>query len=123
MYDSTVLQVDPAGAACSIGKLLEPRIEPEIALRLAKIPNAGMDEEDLLSCIDAVAHGFEIVQSVYPGWGGKAPDCVAAFGMHGCYRHGPFVPVAPVERARWLKMLREFTVVLFRDGVEMERGV
>jgi 2-keto-4-pentenoate hydratase len=123
MYESTVAEVDPAGAVCSIGALLEPRIEPEIALRIAKIPNAEMDEEALLSCIDAVAHGFEIVQSVYPGWSGKAPDCIAAFGMHGFYRHGPFVPVAPGERARWLEMLRDFTVVLFRDGAEMERGV
>ena len=72
MYDSTVAEVNPAGAACSIGALLEPRIEPEIALRIAKIPSAEMDEGESLSCIDAVAHGFEIVQSVYPGWNGKS---------------------------------------------------
>src|SRR6185503_16084094 len=67
MYSSTVAEVNPAGAACSIGALLEPRIEPEIALRIARIPSAEMDEGELLSCIDAVAHGFEIVRSVYPG--------------------------------------------------------
>jgi 2-oxo-3-hexenedioate decarboxylase len=123
MYDTTVSEVDPKGSACAIGPMLEPRIEPEIALRIGRIPEIRMDEADLLSCIDAVAHGFEIVQSVYPGWSGKAPDCVAAFGMHGCYRHGPFVPIDPAERVRWMTMLSEFSVVLFRDGTEMERGV
>ena len=91
-------------------------------MRLASTPKPGMDESELIGCIDAVTHGFEIVQSVYPGWKLKPPDAVAAFGMHGGYRHGPLVPIPTADRERWLKMLVDFTVVLFRDGVEMDRG-
>lgn len=122
MYDKTVSAAD-AGASVDITMLSEPRIEPEIGLRLSRVPTPEMDEPELLACIDGVTHGFEIVQSIYPGWKLKPPDAVAAFGMHARYRHGPIVPIAEAERARWPKMLVELTVVLFRDGVEMDRGV
>ena len=124
MYDVTVAAaLVPGTIRCSLAGLLEPRIEPEIGFRLARVPDPGMDEAALLGCIDGVTHGFEIVQSVYPGWRTKAPDSVAGFGMHGAYRHGRFVQVPPAERDDWLRMLQEFTVVLFRDGVEVDRGV
>jgi 2-oxo-3-hexenedioate decarboxylase len=82
-----------------------------------------MEEGELLGCVDAITHGFEIVQSVYPEWRLKPADAVAAFGMHGLYRHGAFVTVNPTDRDRWLQMLRDFTIALFRDGAEMEKGV
>jgi 2-oxo-3-hexenedioate decarboxylase len=81
-----------------------------------------MDDIELIGCVDAVTHGFEIVQSVYPGWRLKPPDAVAAFAMHGAYRHGQLVPISGADRNRWLKMLADFTIVLFRDAVEMDRG-
>jgi 2-oxo-3-hexenedioate decarboxylase len=121
MYDRTVAGGTDS-ATLALGGLLEPRIEPEIGLRLAGVPHPDMDEPELLACIDAATHGFEIVQSVYPGWRVKAADAVAAFGMHGAYRHGPFVPIPAADRSSWLKMLVDFTVVLSRDGAEMERG-
>ena len=46
----------------------EPRIEPEIVFGLASPPTAQMDEAALSSCIAWVALGFEIVQSIFPGW-------------------------------------------------------
>jgi 2-oxo-3-hexenedioate decarboxylase len=124
MYDATVASIDAAADPhFSIAALLEPRIEPEIGLRLSRIPNAGMEEDELMSCVDAVTHGFEIVQSIYPEWRTKAPDAVAGFGMHGAYRHGPLVPVRPTEQADWLQALKTFSVTLFRNGGEMDRGV
>ena len=65
-------------AGFSLAGLAEPRIEPEIVFRLAAAPTPDMDERALLGCIDAVAHGFEVVQSIFPGWGFTAPDAVAA---------------------------------------------
>lgn len=110
--------------ACGLERLVEPRIEPEIVFRLKAPPQPGMDEQDLVSCIDAVAHGFEIVQSLFPGWRFRAPDTVAAFGLHGRLCHGPFVPVAgDPDRSRWAAMLSDFTIALDRDGVEIDRGV
>jgi 2-keto-4-pentenoate hydratase len=122
MYATTVAENGSGGATLALGGLLEPRIEPEIGLRIARVPHPEMDEPELIACIDAVTHGFEIVQSLYPGWRLKPADAVAAFGMHGLYRHGPLVPSLAAERERWLQMLRGFTVVLFRDSVEMDRG-
>lgn len=124
MYDTTVDRLPSNGTAeFSLDRLLEPRIEPEIGLRLARVPSPAMQEAELIECIDAVTHGFEIVQSVYPGWTLKPADAVAAFGMHGGYRHGELIPIAAAERAKWLDMLRSFTVILRRDGQEVDRGV
>jgi 2-oxo-3-hexenedioate decarboxylase len=103
--------------------LVEPRIEPEVAFRIATPPDPEMDERALLECVDAVAHGFEIVQSVFPGWRFKAADTVAAFALHGRYRHGPFVPIAPVERETWRAALSGFSITLFREGEAVDRGV
>ena len=76
MYDVTVAAaLVPGTIRCSLAGLLEPRIEPEIGFRLARVPDPGMDEAALLGCIDGVTHGFEIVQSVYPGWRTKAARC------------------------------------------------
>ena len=122
MYDATVSGGSEGVVTFPASRLLEPRIEPEIGFRLARVPKPGMDESELIECVDAVAHGFEIVQSVYPGWKLKPPDAVAAFGMHGGYRYGPLMPISGADRPRWLKMFVDFTVVLFRDDVEMDRG-
>ena len=125
MWDTTVAAVEPgrSAAACSTAKLVEPRIEPEIALRLGAIPHPDMEERELLACVDGVAHGCEIVQSIFPGWRFRAADTVAAFALHGRYLHGPFVPVTARDGDDWLKALAEFRTTLRRDHTELDRGV
>jgi 2-keto-4-pentenoate hydratase len=125
MYDTTLAHADPADGpvACPVGELAEPRIEPEIAFRLAAVPHPEMDDAELMRCVNGVAHGIEIVQSVFPGWRFKAADTVAAFALHGCYRCGPLVPVEPDKRRDWITMLGSFEITLYRDGVEIDRGV
>src|SRR6187551_3936981 len=59
-----------------------PKIEPEIMFGLAKAPAPGMDDTALLDCVDWVAHGYEIVQSIFPDWELSAPDTVIAEAMH-----------------------------------------
>ncbi|MDK3073942.1 hypothetical protein QO034_12540 [Sedimentitalea sp. JM2-8] len=76
--------------------LPELRIEPEIAFRFARSPSAAMTDADLAGCIDGVAHGFELVFSLYPGWTFRAPDTAAAFGMHAGLLLGPFRDPAPL---------------------------
>ena len=125
MYSSTVEEGDPAAGPllCPIGRLVEPRIEPEIALRIAAIPDAGMDERALMSCVDGVAHGFEIVQSIFPGWIFKAADTVAAFALHGCYRHNPFVRIGAADQDDWRGMLSGFRIELSRNGDPIDTGI
>lgn len=121
MYDSTLQPLEP-GKPVDLSPLLEPRIEPEIALGLGRAPEAGMDEAALFDCVDWVAHGFEIVQSVFPGWRFAATDTVAAYGLHGAYRIGPRHVLKPAERPDWRAALSRFGIVLARDGEEADRG-
>ncbi|CAN5176339.1 hypothetical protein BH10PSE9_BH10PSE9_20560 [soil metagenome] len=124
MYDTTMRAVDPATAKrADLGMLAEPRIEPEIAFRFAAAPDPSMDEAALLDCIDGVAHGFEIVQSLYPQWKFAAAYTVAAFALHGRYFCGPFMSVASNEdRRRWLALLAKFEIALTCDGRAVDRG-
>ncbi len=89
MYAHTVHDLAESGEAFSLAGLVEPRIEPEIMFGLAVAPAAGMDEHALLDCVDWVAHGYEIVQSIFPAWQFSAPDTIAAFGLHGALLIGP----------------------------------
>jgi 2-oxo-3-hexenedioate decarboxylase len=121
IYDTTA---GPLGnpAELPLARLMEPRIEPEIALRIARTPHPEMDERELFGCIDGIAHGFEIVQSVFPEWKFRAADTVAAFALHSRYRHGPILALDAADRETWPTMLANFEIALFRDGVEMDRG-
>ena len=67
VYDGTVRALAETEGTFSLAGLAEPRIEPEIVFGLAAAPTPGMDERALLACVDWVAHGFEIVQSIFPG--------------------------------------------------------
>lgn len=124
MYDTTV--APHTGGAGSmdwrISHLHEPRIEPEIAFRMAKAPAAGMSEADLLACIDGVAHGFEIVQSPYVAWRFQPVDTIAAGSMHGNFVHGPWTTIDASNRAEWLDGLSKFTLTLSKNGEVMDHG-
>ena len=67
VYDSTVHELGNT-ASLPLTGFSEPRIEPEIVCGLARAPAPDMDEPALLSCVEWVAHGFEIVQSIFPRW-------------------------------------------------------
>lgn len=121
VYDRTLHALPAPGTAFALAGLAEPRIEPEIVFGLASAPEPGMDEAALLGCIDWVAHGFEIVQSVFPGWKFRAADTVAAFGLHGALLVGPRHPVA-AGRAQWLATLSGFEIDLLCDGQVVDRG-
>ena len=93
IYDRTVHDLADVGPAVSLAGLAEPRIEPEIIFGLAAAPVPGMDERALLGCVDWVAHGFELVQSIFPRWEFTLPDTVAAYGLHGKLLIGPRHPI------------------------------
>ena len=120
MFDSTLFEL--GNGAFDLSPLLEPRIEPEIVFGLASAPAPGMDEAALLGCVEWVAHGFEIVQSVYPGWRFAAPDTVAGLGMHGALGIGPRRPVVDAPPGGWQAALSGFSIALTRDGEVVDRG-
>lgn len=122
VYDTTVRSVEPAGAEFDMASVVEPRIEPEITLGLKRAPEPGMDERALIECLDFVAHGFEVVQSLFPGWKFAPADTVAAFGLHGALLLGPKHEITNENRRAWLERLQTFEVGLFRDGVNVDQG-
>lgn len=124
MYRGTIRACDPRQAAAVLDAtaFVEPRIEPEIVLRIARRPRSTMDNRELIACIDAVGHGFEVVQSIYPGWRFRAADTVAACALHGALVHGPLVALDH-RLDQWIERLLGFEITLFRDGEQVDSGV
>jgi 2-oxo-3-hexenedioate decarboxylase len=110
MYDTTVGDL-AAADSFALNGFPQLQIEPEIALHLAKAPRAGMSEPELMDCIDWVAHGFEMVQSVFPNWKFSGADATAAYAMHAGLLLSDKHPVSQ-DRKRWREMLPTFTVTL-----------
>jgi 2-oxo-3-hexenedioate decarboxylase len=120
IYDSTIHDLS-SSASERVAEFAEPKIEPEIMVGLAQAPSPGMDDAALLACIAWVAHGFEIVQSIFPNWKFSGADSVAANAMHGALLMGPRHTIEP-QRAEWLRALPAFAVELYCNGTLMERG-
>jgi 2-oxo-3-hexenedioate decarboxylase len=118
VYDRTLAPLD---APFSLTGLCEPRIEPEIVFGLASAPAPDMDEAALLGCVDWVAHGFEIVQSIFPGWRISGADAVAGAGMHGALLIGQRHPVR-AGAGDWLRALSGFGIDLKRNDAVVDHG-
>jgi 2-oxo-3-hexenedioate decarboxylase len=121
IYNRTVRDLADLGTTFSLAGLAEPRIEPEIIFGLAMAPEPGMDERALLGCIDWVAHGFELVQSIFPQWEFTLPDTVAAYGLHGMLLVGPRHTLVE-HGGDWLGNLSTFGIDLTRDGTVIDQG-
>jgi 2-oxo-3-hexenedioate decarboxylase len=75
----------------------------------------------LLGCIDWVAHGFELVQSIFPRWEFTLPDTVAAYGLHGRLLVGPRHSLDG-QGDDWLGNLSTFEIDLERDEMVVDQG-
>ena len=120
VFDRTVHDLATV-EALPLAPFSEPRIEPEIVFGLVAAPSAQMDETALMSCIGWVALGFEIVQSIFPGWKFSAADTIAANGVHGALLIGPRHPVLP-RAAEWQRKLSAFEIDLKCNGQLIDRG-
>jgi len=126
VFDATVRDLPPPRQAAqhplTLALFAEPRIEPEIVFRLAAAPSPDMDETALFGCIDWVAQGFEIVQSVFPGWKFTPADTVIANGLHGALLLAPRHPAGFGSATDWVSNLACFEIDLLRDGTVVDRG-
>lgn len=121
LYAATVVHIDGDGATCALGQFAEPKIEPEIVLHFDRTPQPGQGPNEILQCIDWIAHGFEIVQSHYPGWAFAAADTIADSGLHGQLLLGP--PHAVADFSGDLQAaLEQFELALRCDGEQRARG-
>ncbi len=108
-----------SGQPVALAAYSQPRIEPEIVLGLAQTPEPDMDRAALMACVAWVAPGFEIVQSIYPGWRFEVADTIAAQALHGALVLGE----KHAMNASGLEALAEVPVTLLRDGQHVETGV
>lgn len=81
--NSSVVYAENNNAVVNLGEFCEPRIEPEIVIGLKECPQNDPSIEQVVKCLDWVAPGFEIVDSIYPNWKFAVPDTIAAGGLHG----------------------------------------
>jgi 2-keto-4-pentenoate hydratase len=89
----------------------EPMLEPEIIFGLKAAPAPDMDENALLDCIDWLSLGYEIVQTIFPGWKFEPADTVATNALHGALYIGERHAVTP-RKTEWLRELASFEVNL-----------
>jgi 2-keto-4-pentenoate hydratase len=112
--DATTQDVSKAGKT-RVADFAEPLLEPEIMFGLKAAPAPDMDETALLDCIDWISLGYEIVQSIYPGWKFAPADTVAANALHGALYVGERHAFAP-RKSEWLRELASFEVDLSCGG-------
>lgn len=83
VFDATVrFTEDNRGLQCLRGAM-QPRIGPELVLKLGKTPDPDATMEELAECVEWMAHAFEIVTCPFPDWKFELADSIAAFGLHG----------------------------------------
>ncbi|MGJ9404184.1 2-keto-4-pentenoate hydratase [Arthrobacter sp. KK5.5] len=68
----------PAGAPAPYGRLIHPRVEPEIVFRLGKdLRGPDVDIETALAAVATVHAGFEIIDSRFRDFRFRLPDVIA----------------------------------------------
>jgi 2-keto-4-pentenoate hydratase len=95
VYDRTLIRAENDRASVKLAGLVQPRIEPEICFKLKTAPHDS-DPEEVLSCIEWMAHSVEIVQCHHPDWKVTIADCTADNGLHGRLVVGTQIPVNEV---------------------------
>ena len=123
MYDDTVSYADDGRASVSVGRMCAPRIEPEIVFKLASPIDVGnLDAAAILGCVEWLAIGFEIVDSVFADWKFQPTDFVAAFGLHAALVVGEPRRLGASSLPAWVDKLGQFRVRVLRNGAPMAAG-
>jgi 2-keto-4-pentenoate hydratase len=104
---------------------LQPKIEPEVVLGLATLVSSKMSDAELLASLEWIAHGFEVVASIYPDWKFTAADTTAAFALHGLLLIGPKIYVSEAASRspeRLLQNLANFKIELRQNKKKIDEG-
>lgn len=120
IYNSTVEQTEDNACVVRADHYVEPRLEPEIVLGLKSTPRSAA-LADLVDAIDWYAHGFEIVQSIYPHWKFSAAEAFAAQGLHAALKIGSRRPLSRLNDP--VQQLAALQVTLFESNMPIAEGV
>jgi 2-oxo-3-hexenedioate decarboxylase len=118
MYDDTVHDAPTGRATLSIGRMIAPKIEPEIVVKLRDAPgDTALQPDDaaaVLRQVEWLAIGFEIIDCPFPDWKFQPVDFVAAFGLHAALVVGPHRRIAAADISSLAAELAAFKVRLFK---------
>ncbi len=123
VWAHTVHQARGGRATLALHGFVQPRLEPEVVFKLSGPVPVSEDPLEILASVESIAPGFEIVQSHFPDWRFKAPDCTAAFGLHGALIVGTPLAVTEANREEIAATLPSFEATLRRGGEVVDRGV
>jgi 2-oxo-3-hexenedioate decarboxylase len=124
VYDRSLVFAEDSRAAISLRASARPRLEPELAFRLARPLAAGVsDPERVLEACEWVAPSFELVDCHFADWRFQPAESVADFALHWRLVVGTPHVLQASERRELAQRLADCEVVLKRDGVEVDRGV
>lgn len=123
MYDDTVRFTGGGEASLSLAPMCAPKIEPEIVFRLREPPVGDLSSPAaILACVEWLALGFEIVDSVFAGWTFQPSDFVAAYGLHAALVVGEPQPIDAGRIPALAEELAAFPVRLRRNGDVVAEG-
>jgi 2-oxo-3-hexenedioate decarboxylase len=123
VWSHTMRSAADCKATLSLQGLVQPRIEPEVVFKLKAPVPVSSESAAILSAVEWIAPGFEIVQSHFPKWKFTAADCAAAFGLHGALVVGTPVVVTDANRADIAAALASFRLTLSHGQDVIDRGI
>jgi len=121
MYDDTVRHAARDVSTLPVGRMVSPKIEPEIVFKLRR-PLTGGDPAAVLDAVDWLALGFEVIDCIYADWKFQPADFIAAFGLHAALVVGEPQPVQPAHVTTLVEQLATFTVKLLKDDQPAAEG-
>ena len=123
MWEHGIHPADDGHASFSLLPLVQPRIEPEVVFCLREALAPTDDATEILRRTEWIAASFEIVHAHFPDWKFAAPDCTAAFGLHGGLVIGTPLTVTDENRDLLVDALPRTEVTLSKGGTVVDRGV
>ncbi|NJP33140.1 2-keto-4-pentenoate hydratase [Micromonospora thermarum] len=89
----TDVMLVPDGGTVSVGDFIHPRVEPEVAFLLDRLPEPGEPIADFADAVRAVAPAIELIDSRYANFTFSLPDVIADNTSAGAFVVGPWCPV------------------------------
>ncbi|WP_435207180.1 2-keto-4-pentenoate hydratase [Micromonospora sp. bgisy143] len=83
----------PDGGAVEVSAYIHPRVEPEVAFLLDRLPEPGEPVGDFATAVRAVAPAIELIDSRYADFRFSLPDVVADNTSAAAFVIGPWSPV------------------------------
>ncbi|GLW11732.1 putative hydratase/decarboxylase [Microtetraspora sp. NBRC 13810] len=86
----------PDGGDLGLGGLIQPRVEPEVAFRVARDVDLEDPRASVVNAVDAVAPALEIIDSRYRDFRFTYADVIADNTSAAAFVVGPWAPMRPL---------------------------